>query len=82
MFVVFALFHLFVSAGKPLRAVPALFVGVIVIAGLLGELVRRYYSEPMNRLLRKHWGDGPDQLGAVTGTRGATHTHAVTGVAK
>jgi peptidoglycan/LPS O-acetylase OafA/YrhL len=66
MFVVFALFHLFVSAGAPLRAVPALFVGVIVIAGLLGEMVGRFYSEPMNRLLRKHWGDGPNELGAMT----------------
>jgi len=66
MFVVFALFHLFVSAGKPLRAVPALFLGVIVMAALVGEIVGRFYSEPMNRLLRQRWGDGPNELGAVT----------------
>jgi peptidoglycan/LPS O-acetylase OafA/YrhL len=65
MFVVFALFDLFVWAGKPLRAVPALFIGVIVCAGLLGEMVARFYSEPMNRLLRDRWGDDPSRLGSA-----------------
>jgi peptidoglycan/LPS O-acetylase OafA/YrhL len=54
MFVVFALFGLFKLAGRPLGAVPALFIGVILISGLLGELVSRFYSEPMNRLFRRH----------------------------
>jgi peptidoglycan/LPS O-acetylase OafA/YrhL len=65
MFVVFAAFHLFVSTGESLRAVPILFIGVILIASLLGALVARFYSEPMNRLLRQRWGDGPTQLGSV-----------------
>ncbi len=52
MFIVFALFHLFVSVGKPLRGVPVLFVSTIVMAGLLGEVVGRFYSEPLNLLLR------------------------------
>jgi peptidoglycan/LPS O-acetylase OafA/YrhL len=64
MFVVFVLFNLFVSTGKSLLAVPMLFIGVILIASLLGTLVARFYSEPMNRLLRKRWGDGPTQLGS------------------
>lgn len=72
MFVVFGLFGLFVRAGKPMQAVPALFVGVIVISGLLGELVSRFYSDPMNRLLRKRWGDGPDRLGSVIPAASAT----------
>jgi peptidoglycan/LPS O-acetylase OafA/YrhL len=63
MFVVFALFKLFVAAGKPLPGVPILFVGVILIAGLLGEWVARFYSEPMNRLLRKHWCPSVDKGG-------------------
>jgi peptidoglycan/LPS O-acetylase OafA/YrhL len=54
MFVVFALFDLFVTAGEPLRWTPILFVGVILIAGLLGSLVARYFTEPMNRLLRRY----------------------------
>jgi len=66
MFVVFTLFDLFVTAGKPLRAVPILFIGSVLIAGLLGELIAHLYSDPMNRRLRKFWGDGPDELGAVT----------------
>jgi peptidoglycan/LPS O-acetylase OafA/YrhL len=65
MFVVFASFHLFQIAGAPLRAVPILFMAVILISGGLGELVARFYSEPMNRLLRNYWGDGPARLGSA-----------------
>jgi peptidoglycan/LPS O-acetylase OafA/YrhL len=52
MFVVFALFGFFLDFGKPLWGVPVLFVTVIVAAGLLGDIVARFYSEPMNRFLR------------------------------
>jgi peptidoglycan/LPS O-acetylase OafA/YrhL len=65
MFAVFGLFHLFLAEGKPMRLVPALFITLILIAGLLGELVARFYSEPMNRWLRKRWGEGPKRLGSV-----------------
>jgi peptidoglycan/LPS O-acetylase OafA/YrhL len=65
MFVVFAFFHLFLMAGKPMWAVPALFTTVIFFAVLLGELVARFYSEPMNRWLRNRWGDGPERLGSL-----------------
>ena len=65
MFVVFALFGLFKSAGLSLGAVPVLFIGVILISGLLGEWVARFYSEPMNRRIRQRFGDGPDRLGSV-----------------
>jgi peptidoglycan/LPS O-acetylase OafA/YrhL len=53
MFVVFALFDAFLNAGRPMAAVPALFACVILIAGLLGAGVARFYSEPMNRWVRK-----------------------------
>jgi peptidoglycan/LPS O-acetylase OafA/YrhL len=56
MFVVFAVFQLFVFAGKPRSAVLALFIAVIVASGLLGEAVARFYSEPLNRLIRERWG--------------------------
>lgn len=65
MFVVFALFPLFVIANKPMKMAPLLFVATILISGLLGELVSRGYSEPINRWLRKRWGDGPKRLGSV-----------------
>ena len=58
MFVVFGAFGLFVRAGKPMWAVPVLFIGVIAAAGLLGEVVARVYSEPLNRLIRKRWHGG------------------------
>jgi peptidoglycan/LPS O-acetylase OafA/YrhL len=64
-FVVLGLFDVFLARGKPMKAVPALFVVVIVLAGVLGELVARGYSEPMNRWLRRRWGDGPRRLGSV-----------------
>jgi peptidoglycan/LPS O-acetylase OafA/YrhL len=65
MFIVFVFFHLFLMAGNPMWAVPALFTTVIFFAVLLGELVARFYSEPMNRWLRNRWGDGPERLGSM-----------------
>jgi peptidoglycan/LPS O-acetylase OafA/YrhL len=56
MFVVFGLFALFLYAGKPMRLVPVLFVATIVAAGALGAAVSAYFSEPLNRLIRKHPG--------------------------
>jgi peptidoglycan/LPS O-acetylase OafA/YrhL len=52
MFVVFLFFQLFLTAGKPLPAVPVFFLATILVAALLGEAVARLYSEPLNRLLR------------------------------
>jgi peptidoglycan/LPS O-acetylase OafA/YrhL len=69
--VVFALFGLYKSVGLPLGAVPVLFIGVIFISSLLGELVARFYSEPMNRLIRRRLGDGPERLGSVIRTESA-----------
>ncbi|MBN9617384.1 MAG: hypothetical protein J0G35_17610 [Acidobacteriales bacterium] len=65
MFVVFALFHLFVGIGKPTRAVPVLFLSVILIAGLLGDAVARLFSDPINHRLRERFGDGSNKLGSV-----------------
>ena len=65
MFLVIAIFGLFLALGKPLAAVPVLFVTVIVLSGLLGEAVARFYSEPMNKFLRNKFGDGVDRLGSV-----------------
>jgi peptidoglycan/LPS O-acetylase OafA/YrhL len=56
MFVVFVLFRLFLVAGKRMAFVPALFIVVVVVAGLFGEVVARFYSEPLNRLIRGRWG--------------------------
>ncbi|HEX3876048.1 MAG TPA: hypothetical protein VHW24_03625, partial [Bryobacteraceae bacterium] len=66
MFVVFALFEVFLRWGKPLAGVPALFLLVFVIAAAFGEAVARAYSEPMNRLLRYRAGR-PGNLGSVVG---------------
>ena len=55
MFIVFALFHIFLLAGKPLAGVPFLFMAVIVLAALFGELVARSYSDPLNRIIRSRW---------------------------
>jgi peptidoglycan/LPS O-acetylase OafA/YrhL len=65
VFVVLGLFSLFLTTGKPMKAVPALFLVVIIMAGILGDVVARVYSEPMNRWLRKRWRDGPEDLGSV-----------------
>ena len=65
MFVVFALLHIFLAAGKPMIGVPVFFLGVILLGAGLGEFVARFYSEPMNRWLRRRLGDGPEKLGSV-----------------
>ncbi len=68
MFVVFAFFDFFVRLGKPMSAVPVLFIASILISGLLGELVARGYSDPVNRLLRNRFGDGSSRLGSAIDT--------------
>jgi peptidoglycan/LPS O-acetylase OafA/YrhL len=65
MFVVFALFGLFKWARLSQGVLPVLFIGVILASGLLGELVARLYSEPMNRWIRRRFGDGPERLGGA-----------------
>jgi peptidoglycan/LPS O-acetylase OafA/YrhL len=55
MFVVFVFFHLFLLAGKPKFAVPLLFLAVIVVSALFGEIVARFYSEPLNHFIRTRW---------------------------
>ena len=57
------LLHMFVSMGKPMIAVPVLFLTVTPISGAFGAVVARFYSEPMNRLLRKRSSSG--NLGSV-----------------
>jgi peptidoglycan/LPS O-acetylase OafA/YrhL len=65
MFVVFGLFYLFIRASKEMKMIPVLFVAVLLVSGFLGELMARGYSEPMNRWLRRRWGDGAKNLGSV-----------------
>ena len=61
MFIVLALFHFFLYAGKPAAAVPFLFLAVIIVSALLGEIVARVYSEPLNRLIRSRWSAEPQR---------------------
>lgn len=65
MFVVLGLFRLFLSFGKPPEAIPLLFIAVVLFSGVLGEVVARFFSEPMNRLLRERWGQGSNRLNSV-----------------
>ena len=77
MFVVFALFALFTSIwssglgrpihNRPIYAVPLLFVLVIGSAALLGSVVARFYSEPMNRFLRRRFGSVGSDLSSLVG---------------
>lgn len=65
MFVVFALFDLFLSVGKPTYAVPLLFATAILFAGILGALTAQLYSEPLNRLLRSRWQRARDSVASA-----------------
>jgi peptidoglycan/LPS O-acetylase OafA/YrhL len=67
MFVVFAFFAIFAHYGKPIWSVPLLFVATVVGAAAAGDIVARFFSEPLNRMLRERWsGLGP--LGAASDT--------------
>jgi len=66
MFVVFAFFALFVNYGNPIWAVPLLFVATVAVAGVAGDIVARFFSEPLNQMLRERWSDGHRQLGSIS----------------
>jgi peptidoglycan/LPS O-acetylase OafA/YrhL len=66
MFVVFAFFAIFMKCGSPIWSVPLLFVLTVVVAAAAGDLVARYFSEPVNRMLRERWSGGRRQLGSVS----------------
>lgn len=55
MFVVTWGTQLFAASGTPLPWAPLWFAGMIGIAGVLGAVVSRTFSEPMNRRLRAAW---------------------------
>jgi peptidoglycan/LPS O-acetylase OafA/YrhL len=65
IFAVMALFAVFVHLGKPLQAVPLLFLATIGGAGVFGSLVAAFYSEPMNRLIRRKAIGDAKTLGAA-----------------
>lgn len=65
MFVVWALFAVFLQVGSQMRLVPALFVVTIMCAGGLGFVVARFYSEPLNRNLRSRFDDDSNKLGSA-----------------
>ena len=64
MFVVFALFDFFVFGGKSAGSVAFVFVAAIFCSAVLGDVVARCYSEPLNWLLRRQW-RGTAALGSV-----------------
>jgi peptidoglycan/LPS O-acetylase OafA/YrhL len=65
MFIVVALAAAFAAAGHAIWGVPVFFVAALACSGVVGEMVARWYSEPMNRRLRGRWGDGARRLGSV-----------------
>ena len=71
MFIVFAMFNLFVSAGKPMGLVPVSFIAVILISGVLGGAVASFYSEPMNRFLRNRSDYGSYRLASFIDSQAA-----------
>jgi peptidoglycan/LPS O-acetylase OafA/YrhL len=65
MFVVWGFFALFLKAGGSMRLAPAFFLITIFVAGVLGFLISRFYSEPLNRKLRNRFGDASSTLGSA-----------------
>jgi peptidoglycan/LPS O-acetylase OafA/YrhL len=65
IFVVLSVFHLFLTMHKPVRAVPGMFLAVLLLSGLSGAVVSRSYSEPMNRWLRGRWVKDTTKFGSI-----------------
>jgi peptidoglycan/LPS O-acetylase OafA/YrhL len=53
MFVVTWGIELFVARGLNVRWAPLAYLAMLTLAGLLGAAVARWYSEPLNRRLRR-----------------------------
>jgi peptidoglycan/LPS O-acetylase OafA/YrhL len=68
MFVVVALFGVYSAIGKPLGWAPLVFLAIITMSGGLGTFIARFYSEPMNRMLRHAFRDDAKHLGSVVET--------------
>ena len=65
MFVVFAFFELFLRAGRPIPAIPLLFLATLLMSALAGSLTARFFSEPMNRRLRRWFERDSGRLNSV-----------------
>jgi len=65
MFVVFAFFELFLRAGRPIPAIPLLFLATLLMSALAGTLTARLFSEPMNRRLRRWFERDSGRLNSV-----------------
>ena len=65
MFIVIGLFALYIRLGTPVKAAPLVFAATIVVAGALGDLLARLYSEPLNRIIRKRFDGDAQHLGSV-----------------
>jgi peptidoglycan/LPS O-acetylase OafA/YrhL len=63
MFLVFAGLHLFLNTGKLQWSVPVYFLGVILGSTILGMVIARFFSEPMNRWLRGQSSSANNPLG-------------------
>jgi peptidoglycan/LPS O-acetylase OafA/YrhL len=69
MFVVFAFFAIFMKFGSPLWSVPLLFTATVVVVGAAGDVVARFFSEPLNRMLRNGWSPGRRTLAGISVSR-------------
>jgi peptidoglycan/LPS O-acetylase OafA/YrhL len=65
MFVVFAFFVIFVHYGDPIWAVPLLFIATVIATAAIGDIIARFFSEPLNRILRARWSGPRRELGIV-----------------
>jgi peptidoglycan/LPS O-acetylase OafA/YrhL len=65
MFVVFTFFAVFLHFGSPVWCVPLLFLATVIATATVGYFINRFFSEPVNRSLRKRWSGESRQLSSV-----------------
>ena len=58
MFVVFGLYRIFETMGSPFRWSLIWYASIVPLSGILGAVVAKYFSEPLNRRLRPRFHTG------------------------
>lgn len=76
MFLVIGAFLVFAALGKPLGGVPILFIASVLLSGILGEITGRYFSEPMNHLLRARMGGALNESARAPGAKSRQPAHS------
>jgi len=68
MFVIWPMVGIFYHSRQPLNSAPLWFLAMTALSGVLGYLVARFYSEPLNRIVRAKFLPASSRIKVASGT--------------